>query len=440
MKTVIELREIRAAKIQALESLIANAEAEGRSFSEDEKARFDALTAETESMEAEITRAEQVERIKANRAKDAAAARKPEEQKIQERFNIGNAIKSLAAGRGLSGAELEVHQEGLKDCRDAGVSADDRGIILPSLFTEYGKRTDFNVTTPADGGDTVATIKSGMVAPLRPNSVIVANGARVLSGLVGDVEFNPIAKGSIAWESEVAAADAYYGAISSIKLQPKRAGAFLTISDKLLRQSAYNIQQFLTSELERTLGDGLDQAFIAGGGSNQPTGILANAGITGLFAGAASGSGVNADGAAVTWGDFRNLWTAVAAENGVGQNAYWLTNAKVVGSAMETPRQNSGVEGNFIINEARNVMGYRVVDSMNVPSNLEKGSSGETLSALIFNGLPESQIVGQWGGTQILVDPYTAASTAQLKIYVWTWVDTALLQPKAFAAIKDIVA
>jgi HK97 family phage major capsid protein len=437
MKTVIELREIRAGKNQALESLVSKADAEKRDLTADEQATFDNIYNEIEALDADIQRAQKVE---AMRAKDAAASRKPEEVRIKEAFSLGTAVKELARGRSLTGAEAEVHQEGLRECTTAGVSADDRGIILPGLFTEYGKRTDFNVGTPADGGNTVATIKSGMVEPLRPESVIVANGARVLSGLVGDLEFNPIAKGSIAWESEVSAADAYYGAISSIKLQPKRAGAFLTISDKLLRQSAYTIQSFLTGELNRTLGQGLDEAFIQGGGSNEPTGILANAGTQVLFAGAASGSGVNADGAALTWGDLKNLWTAVASENGVGNNAYWLTNAKVIGSAMETPRQGSGVEGNFIINESRNVMGYRFVDTMNVPSNLEKGASGTTLSALIFNGKPETQLVGQWGGTQILVDPYTGAGTAQLKIYVWTWVDTALLQPKAFAAIKDLIA
>lgn len=439
MKTLNELRELRAAKIQAQEALVTLAEQEGREFTEAEKTSFDQLTTEVNAMHDEVRRAEDIERLRLNKVKDAAAARRPEEQRVQERFSLGTAIKTLAAGRGLTGIEAEVHQEGLKDCRDAGVSADDRGVILPSLFTQFGKRSDFNVGTAADGGDTVATIKSGMVAPLRPRSVIIENGARVLTGLVGDVEFNPIANGSIDWEGEVDSAAAYYGAISSIKLQPKRAGAYLTISDKLLRQSAYNIQQFLTSELEARLGQGLDEAFIEGG-SPAPTGILANSNIQIKYAGAASASGVNANGAAIAWGDLRNLWTAVASENGVGDGAYWLTNAKVVGSMMERPRQSSGIEGNFILNESRTAMGYRVVDTMNVPSDLEKGSSGTTLSALIFNGMPDSQLVGQWGGTQILVDPYSAAATAQLKIYVWTWVDTALLRPKCFAAIKDIIA
>ena len=437
MKSSIELMEVRDGKLAELQTLIEGVT--GDRMTPEQTARFTALEAEAKALNADIDLAKRAEDLTRQKAKDQGA-RKTEEQKVVGSFNLGRAVKRLANGKRLEGAELEVHQEGLKECSDSGVSPDERGITLPRLFVDYGKRTDFNVTTAADGGETVSTELRGMVAPLRPQSVIIANGATLLTGLNGDVTFNPIAAGSIAWEGEVDAAAAYYGAITAKTLQPKRAGAYLTISDKLLRQSEYVIQTFLTGELERTLALGLDAAFIEGGGSGEPTGILADADILLRYAGGAgSTSGTNADGAAIAYADYKNLWKAVAAENGLANNAYFLTTPGVVGESLITPRQSSGVEGNFIMGDAMSVLGYRVVSNTGVPSDLTKGS-GTALHALIYNGDPASQYIGQWGGTSIIVDPYTAASTAQLKIWVHTWVDSKLIRPKAFAAIKDIIA
>lgn len=438
MKSSLELMEMRDGKLTELRALTEGVKTDR--MSADESAKFDALEVEIKSLNEDIERARKVEDLTRQKAQDKSA-RKTEEQKIVGSFNLGRAVKRLASGKPLEGAEREVHQEGLKECNDSGVQAEDRGITLPRLFVDYGKRTDFNVTTAADGGETVATELRGMVAPLRPQSVIIQNGATVLSGLNGDVTFNPIALGSIAWEGEVDAAAAYYGAITAKTLQPKRAGAYLTISDKLLRQSEYVIQAFLQGELERTLANGLDAAFIEGGGSGEPTGILADSGIGLRYAGGAgTTSGTNADGAAIAYADYKELWKAVAEANGLTNNAYFLTTPGVIAESLTTPRQASGIEGNFIMGDAMSVLGYRVVGNTGVPSDLEKGSSGTTLHALIFNGDPASQYIGQWGGTSIIVDPYTAASTAQLKIWVHTWVDSKLIRPTAFAAIKDIIA
>lgn len=438
MKSSNELWEMRVGKIAELQ-VISDSAPNGL-LSDEQSRKFDELNAEAKSLFAEYERALALEDLTRQKAQDKSA-RKTEEQKIVGSFNLGRAVKRLAHGKALEGAEREVHQEGLKECNDSGVSADERGITLPRLFVDYGKRTDYNATTAADGQSTIATELRGMVAPLRPQSVILANGATFLQGLNGDVSFNPIERGSVAWEGEVDAAARYYGAISTKTLQPKRVGAYLTISDKLLRQSEYVIEQFLVNELNIEMGLGLDAAFIEGGGAGEPTGILADSGIALRYAGGAgTTSGTNADGAAIAYADYKELWKAVAEANGLANNAYFLTTPGVIAESLTTPRQASGVEGNFIMGDAMNVLGYRVVGNTGVPSDLEKGSSGTTLHALIFNGNPASQYIGQWGGTTIIVDPFTGASTAQLNVWVHSWFDSKLIRPTAFAAIKDLIA
>jgi hypothetical protein len=73
-----------------------------------------------------------------------------------------------------------------------------------------------------------------------------------------------------------------------------------------------------------------------------------------------------------------------------------------------------------------------------VPSNLSKGS-GSNLSALIF-GNWQDLVVGQWGGIDIVIDPFTAARKAEIIMTLNAWNDVKVVEPKSFAAIVDVIA
>ena len=180
----------------------------------------------------------------------------------------------------------------------------------------------------------------------------------------------------------------------------------------------------------------MDTTGIEGGGSGEPVGILGNSGITILWAGGASASGVNADGAALAWADLTKLYKSVVAENVMMENLAFLTTPGVLDKGSRTPRQTSGVEGNFIFNETMRAYGQPVVISTNVPSDLTKGS-GTALNAMIFGNFSELAL-HTWAGLDIVVDPYTQAGNATIRIIVNSWMDWCITRPKAFAAIKDI--
>jgi hypothetical protein len=120
------------------------------------------------------------------------------------------------------------------------------------------------------------------------------------------------------------------------------------------------------------------------------------------------------------------------------ENLYFLTNAKVYEAGSRIPRQTSGIEGNFIFNETRRVYGEQVMLSNNVPSDLAKGDSS-TLSAMIYGNFSELAL-HQWGGVDLVLDPYTLAANAQVRIIANIWVDWCITRPTAFAVIKDLVA
>ena len=56
----------------------------------------------------------------------------------------------------------------------------------------------------------------------------------------------------------------------------------------------------------------------------------------------------------------------------------------------------------------------------------------------IFGNFRQGLIIALFGGLDILVDPYTAASTGQVKLHVNRFYDVAVRQPGAFSIATDL--
>jgi predicted phage gp36 major capsid-like protein len=81
--------------------------------------------------------------------------------------------------------------------------------------------------------------------------------------------------------------------------------------------------------------------------------------------------------------------------------------------------------------------GYGVSVTANVPSNLAKSTTTGGLSAIVFGDF--SQVVtGQFGGVELIVDPYTKARTGQISLTMNSFLDSTVLQPNALGDIVDM--
>ena len=432
MKTLLELREVRADKISAMDTLVTLCEKEARGFTEDEKQRFDALQKEIDSLADDVRRAEVVEKNRANKAEQKAP-----EQKLAEKYSMKRALDSLMKNAAPQGAEAEMQQEAEREARYAGVGGIS-GIGMPSWMIRFDaeKRTDWNVGTDADGGYNVQQTIQTIAEPLRPVSILSQMGITTRQGLTGNLRFPVDTAGSGGWEGETDENASYSPTIGVVDSSPKRFGAMATLSKQLLAQQSNISEAYIRRQLELTIGTAIDTTGIEGGGSNEPVGILGNSSVTVLHAGLASGSGVNANGANLVWGDIIALWSEISQSNIAMENLYFLTNAPVYEYGSKTPRQTSGVEGNFIFNETRRVYGEQVMLSNNVPSDLAKGGASN-LNALIYGNFRELAL-HQWGGVDLVLDQYTLAANAQVRIIANIWVDWCITRPTAFAVIKDI--
>jgi hypothetical protein len=70
-----------------------------------------------------------------------------------------------------------------------------------------------------------------------------------------------------------------------------------------------------------------------------------------------------------------------------------------------------------------------------VPSNLTK-TTGDNLSAILFGNWNDIW-VGQWGGLDLIVDPYSAKKSGLLEVQIDTYWDVLVKQAASFAKVVD---
>ena len=439
MNKIKALKEERGRLVSELQTLQNNIEKEARSMSDSESARLDEIDSRLDAISSEVSKLEKLQSRAAEAANLSGGASYSEEKeraKMGEQFSFKRAVQMAATGR-KDGVEAEFSKIAADEFQRSGVSVAAHSVLIPS---EVFKRdmTATGGTSGSEGGVNIATEVGGIIDVLLPKTVLRGLGVQQLNGLVGNLDMPTASTQPAAgWNTENGTASEKSPAFSKITFSPKRLAAFIQVSNQLMLQSSNSIDQYVRNFLITAMAQEMEKAAIKGGGTNEPTGIIANASVNVAYAGGAANNTVNANGAAAVWADVVNLMKAV--ENANGEGVAYLTNPLVKAALQTTPRQASGVEGNFIMPSGANELnGYAAAFTTNVPSNLSKGSASD-LSAMIFGDFSKMALAS-WGGMELTVDPYSGATAGLTNIVLNSYLDCNLLQPTAFAVIKDIDA
>jgi len=439
MNKIKALKEERGRLVSELQTLQNNIEKEARSMSDSESARLDEIDSRLDAISSEVSKLEKLQARAAEAASLSGAASYSEEKeksKMREQFSFKRAVQMAATGR-KDGVEAEFSKIAADEFQRSGVSVAAHSVLIPS---EVFKRdmTATGGTSGSEGGVNIATEVGGIIDVLLPKTVLRGLGVQQLNGLVGNLDMPTASTQPAAgWNTENGTASEKSPAFSKITFSPKRLAAFIQVSNQLMLQSSNSIDQYVRNFLITAMAQEMEKAAIKGGGTNEPTGIIANSSVNVAYAGGAANNSVNANGAAAVWADVVNLMKAV--ENANGEGVAYLTNPLVKAALQTTPRQASGVEGNFIMPSGANELnGYAAAFTTNVPSNLSKGSASD-LSAMIFGDFSKMALAS-WGGMELTVDPYSGATAGLTNIVLNSYLDCNLLQPSAFAVIKDIDA
>lgn len=424
-KKAFEIRKELADKTDKFEELRVKDQR-----SADEQTEMDGLRTSIRTLTSDLDDAELTEAGKKRLASQDLSSK--EKREITERFSFLKAIRSGGASK-LDGIELEMHQEAVREAARNGNTLE--GIGIPSMVLELSTVRGYkraaagqNVATAADGGNWVQEEALIYVDALKAALVLSQLGVRFITGLVGNLPIVRNGAFTSTWHSEVGEVTTTKGSNDpKILMTPKRLSVSGASSIQLINQSSRDVEMWLRDELISAHAIGLETAAINGTGANdQPTGLLNTVGIQSVAGGD--------NGLAPTWGNIVDLETKIAVLNAsIGQLGY-LTNAKVRGKLKQSLKA-AGVAG-YIWGEKGEMNGYNTAVSNLVPSNLVKGTSGAACSAIIFGNFNDL-VVGQWGGLDLVVDPYTLKKSAEIEVTVHAFHDVAVRRLDSFAAMKD---
>lgn len=342
------------------------------------------------------------------------------------RYSLCRAIHSAGQGR-LDGLEAEVSQE---LARSMGKAPD--GFYVPHGIL-IGQRAGLTVTGDSGdyGGNTVGLMIGGFIDALRPMLAVAQAGATVMSGLTSNVGLpRHVAASTATWKGEVADLDEKSQEIDQLLLSPKRVGAWTKFSKQLVAQSSHDVENFVRLDLLAAVAVAFDLAAIAGtGADSQPTGILATSGIGSVVGGT--------NGLAPTWAHLVALMSAVANANAAGARSSFLFSTKVEGKLRNTVKVAS-TDSKMILEDGQaTLVGKPWTASNNVPDNLTKGSSSGVCSAIIFGNFADVVLASFGAGTDVVVDPYSLATSGQVKVVVNSYCDVGIRRAASFAAMKD---
>jgi len=350
-------------------------------------------------------------------------------QEVQ-RFSIVRALHALANPTDQRAREAAAFEYECSRAASDKMGTTPKGILVPN---DVLKR-ELNVGTATAGGNLVATnlLSSNFIDLLRNKMVINRMGMQMLTGLVGNVAIPRQSGGATAyWIAEGGTGTVSAQSFDQVPLSPKTLMGRTQIGRQLLLQSSIDVEAFVRNDLATVLGLALQAAAIQGGGSNQPSGILATSGIGSVAGGT--------NGLAPSWASIVALETAVAVANADVGTLGYLTNAAVRGKLKTTQKFTTNPGGNAIWADGNTPLnGYQAGITNAVPGNLTKGTSVGNCSAIIFGNFADL-IVGLWGGLDLQVDPYSAGDSGSVVVRAFQSADICVRHPESFAATLDVL-
>ena len=367
-------------------------------------------------------------------------------QKERTEYSITAGIRAALTGD-WSSKDAGFVRELSQEVERSGVKrTTEKGFLIPYAALE--KRATYVTSGATTGGNLVETeLKAeDFFESLKNNTLMLQMGVGTLPGLVGDVAI-PRRSGTSTgyWlANETTAITQSESTFDQISLSPKNYGVLSKYSRQTLLQATPGIEALVRSDLVSTVNLGVDLAILNGSGSSgQPTGIMQTSGIGSVAGGT--------NGAAITLENLIKLEEEVLIDNAGGNSMGYVTNAKVL-SALKQLRAGGSATGDgaFLWNtdlSARGrgatpgvVNGYQVGISNQVPSNLTKGSTSGSCSAVLFGDFSQC-LVGFWGnGMELAVSDSdgTDFTKALTSVRAIPTLDVAVRQASGFSAILDV--
>ncbi len=395
-----QIRENMAAVQSRLDAINNLIEVEDRSMTEDETAKFDKDLAEYDSLSSDLDRAIKFETIRKNAANVTPTISAPtkedkEKDKLARDFSFGAAVRAAYGGK-LEGVERELHEEGQAEMQRIGQSSN--GIVIPSMVLNRA------VVAEADSTGIEA---QNFVQGVYAKTILGELGVTKLNTTT-DQRIPIIPSVTTKWEGEADDAADGGNVLTKVDLAPKRIASYLDYTKQAAMQSNYSLEGALRTAFQESIAAKVEYACFTDD---------------------------------TTEGGFADLGAGKTAVTGATVTAMVL-------AAMQEVQDNNHSFGNlgFAISNDLFALVYQAVLATGVSplvaNNMLMGKKFAfsnqiadiaTGQETLYYGNWSKVQIAQFGGIEIMVDPYTQAIGGKNRLVLNSYWDMALVQDAAIS-------
>ena len=285
---------------------------------------------------------------------------------------------------------------------------------IRSAIESGTNKIDMRAYTVSDEGtDVVGTDVFDIFAPLRAKNVLTDAGVRVISGIKNNVQIPVFGATEAKFANETADASNGSGAITSVKLSPKRITAKVPVSLELLAQDSVGIEQMIREDLQNAVYAAVEDKVFG-----------RQAESTDVYAGLCKWP-VNAS--ILDCSTYSGITNAEAAVEGLGVDTVdckWVVSPSAKAKLRAMPKSTKSTQ---LTLESGEIDGTPVL------------STGH-LNDVSINGIYgnwSDVVIASWDNVQLDVVRDTASLSAGLaNIIVNAYVDMKCVRPAAFSYVK----
>lgn len=353
-------------------------------------------------------------------------------------FSLVRAVHALAAGKFR---QLAPHEAALSETIAQKLGREPKGMYIaddvlndPGFIRRPGRAFRTVVTSTTTGADLVPTqhLAGSFIEYLYEKSTVLAAGATVIDGLVGDIDI-PKRTGTATLgftDENVDGSEDGTTGFGKVSASSKLLTGWVPLTRKMLMNGVPGVDNLVRMDLVGGVGRMISKVALTGaGGGTIPLGIQNLVGVNSVALGLNGGPPI--------WDLPVLMEQEVAADNADEGALAYMVNAKTRG-AMK--RQFIGV-GSETVWDRRGgetpLNASRAFVTNQLPSNLTKGASVGVCSLGVYGNWAELLLLF-WGALDIMPDPYALAKSGGLRLHVYRDMDVAVRHVESFCICSDI--
>ena len=278
---------------EELLNIVANAEKENRSLTDEEKALINKAVEERSCGEDKPKEEKSCgEKPKEEKScsgdpkdeKSCEEGQKKKEERVEDEEPQTEPKEEDTPMEDEEKKPKEDNKRNLNNVKNNNFRMEKRYSLMKELRSALETGKSFNLadvesraySVSADGDDVVATDIYDIWSPLRSKNVIVEAGARTLTNIRNNVQIPLMSAVSANWASETGAAQDGSGTFTSKKLTPKRITAKYPISLQLLAQDSIGIENAIREDISKAINSKLESTLLSSlaGDDDKPAGLF----------------------------------------------------------------------------------------------------------------------------------------------------------------------